>query len=204
MEKSEAGKRGAIGFWNKFNTNPAFKKDVLKKWKRKDKKPTKKACKEGAKVFWNKFYSNEKFRKGILKKWKNKKRYPSKIKKAAKRAAKMSVRIRQLKYEKELRKFKKQIKEKKKKILLARLCGFLVGDGSVSIRKEKPNNNLHYTICFYPDHISMVKLFNKTFSMLFDKIPKTKVEKKYYIIRINSKLACNILLSFNKFGSLVW
>ncbi len=40
-------------------------------------------------------------------------------------------------------------------ILKSRLCGFLVGDGSVFVRKEKKTGKVQLELRFYPDDITL-------------------------------------------------
>jgi len=89
-------------------------------------------------------------------------------------------------------------------ILLSRLCGFLIGDGSVFIRKSKNSDGPHYDIRFYPDDETVANLFMKTVYELYHKKSRIRKEEKYFKIGVESKLACNHLLSIIPFASLSW
>lgn len=89
-------------------------------------------------------------------------------------------------------------------LLLSRLCGFLIGDGSVFIRKSKKSDGKHYDIRFYPDDESVADLFMNTFYEVYHKKSRIKKEEKYFLIGVESKTACNHLLSIIPFASLSW
>ncbi|MFH1473690.1 MAG: LAGLIDADG family homing endonuclease [Candidatus Aenigmatarchaeota archaeon] len=104
-------------------------------------------------------------------------------------------------HEKEL----ERIKSKKNvNFLKARICGFLVGDGSVYIRKEKQSGKVHHEIKFFPDHESLIKPFIYAFKEAYNKTPKVIKKNNYYVIRINSKIVILNLLSLCSFSSEGW
>jgi len=117
---------------------------------------------------------------------------------------KNAIKERWIEYEKKLQ---KEIINKKRLpdywLHLARICGFLAGDGSVYINKGG-KNSYHYNICFFPDHISLVKTFVKSFNFLYPLTPRIKKIKKYYRLRLKSKLIYRNLTSFSNFGVLKW
>jgi hypothetical protein len=88
--------------------------------------------------------------------------------------------------------------------LKARICGYLAGDGNVSIRKENICNKIHHEIRFFPDHISLIKPYMIAFKRTYNKTPSIVKKKNHYIIRINSKVVAHDLLSICSFGLKNW
>ena len=97
-----------------------------------------------------------------------------------------------------IRKNHKTLKKEK-----ARLVGFIMGDGCISVLGNIPTRQ-HHDICFYPDHESMVELFIEDFKKLYLKSPHIRNLGKYYAVRVSSKPACDDLRSFGDFSSLKW
>ena len=91
-------------------------------------------------------------------------------------------------------------------ILKSRLCGFLVGDGSVFIRKEKKTGKVHHELRFYPDNLVLAKIFLETFDKVYGRKCGLRSESngKYFMIYINCKNAILDLLSLSKFKSTKW
>ena len=116
----------------------------------------------------------------------------------------LGVNARINKMKREEQEFLSRLKHSKEQnyLLLSRICGFLVGDGSVSMRKE--GNRTHHDIGFYPDDENVAKLFIKTFYELYYKESRIREEEKYFRIGVESKLACKHLLSIIPFSSLSW
>jgi hypothetical protein len=88
--------------------------------------------------------------------------------------------------------------------LKARLCGYLAGDGSISIRKEKSTNKIHHEIRFYPDNNSLIKPYIIAFKKVYNKTPNVIKLHNHYVIRINSKIVAHDLLSLCSFGLKNW
>lgn len=88
--------------------------------------------------------------------------------------------------------------------LKARICGYLAGDGSVSIREERSSGKVHHEIRFFPDHISLIKPYITAFKKAYNKTPKIFKKNNHYEIRINSKIVVQDLLSLCSFGSKSW
>lgn len=161
----------------------------------------------GARKFWEKFYGDETFRNKMLESW----RHPNKDPLKTHRAALLGARARWKGHIKK-KNGKKKMKviiiptdTQKNLLLKSILCGYLSGDGSLSIRREKSNpKKIHYDIGFYPDDKNMLSLFLTTFKELYRKEPKIFLEKNYYKVRITSKTACLDLIRFTKFHSLEW
>ena len=87
---------------------------------------------------------------------------------------------------------------------VARLCGYIMGDGSFEIRKEKNKGWYHHEIRFYPDNLEVGKFFILTFKELYKKEPSIKQLNNYYRIRVTSKVACQHLKEYGPFSSLNW
>lgn len=88
-------------------------------------------------------------------------------------------------------------------IFRARICGYLAGDGSVSIRKEI-NGKAHNEIRFFPDHESLIRPYLDAFERAYNKTPKILKKKNFYEIRINSKIVVYDLLKLCTFGLTSW
>ena len=87
-------------------------------------------------------------------------------------------------------------------INLARICGFIMGDGTIDRRKEK--EWFHSEIRFYPDNLQVAQIFADTFEYLYSKRPTVTQLKNYYCVRAISKVACDHLLGIGSFSSLEW
>ena len=88
-------------------------------------------------------------------------------------------------------------------IFRARICGYLAGDGGVSIRKET-TGKVHNEIRFFPDHESLIEPYLEAFEKAYNKVPKTLKKKNFYEIRINSKIIVYDLLKLCTFGLNSW
>ena len=87
--------------------------------------------------------------------------------------------------------------------LKARLIGYLMGDGSVTVRKEA-NGTIHYQMGFYPDDPEMRKSFLRAFTKIYDRKPRVRRLQGHYSVRIESKPIVCDLLSYGSFRSLEW
>ena len=85
----------------------------------------------------------------------------------------------------------------------ARVIGFIMGDGCVTKLDRSPDRQ-HHDIRFYPDHISLVRIFLKDFKKLYLKEPRVKNLGKYFSVCVSSKPACDDLRSIGNFDSLGW
>ena len=88
--------------------------------------------------------------------------------------------------------------------LKARICGYLAGDGNISIRAEKISKKLHHEIRFFPDHKSLIRPYITAFKRTYNKVPKVRKKNRHYEIRINSKIIANDLLELCSFGLRNW
>lgn len=86
--------------------------------------------------------------------------------------------------------------------LKARIHGYLCGDGSVSLRKEK--NKTHSEIRFYPDDLSMARAYSVALRVCYQKVPSIKKLNNYYRVYLNSIIVAKDLLKDGSFHSLEW
>lgn len=91
----------------------------------------------------------------------------------------------------------------KYRYLKARIIGYLVGDGCVSIHLE-PDNTIHHSVDFYPDDDGMLNAFMDAFFKVYERKPKIRCLGKYYSVRISSKPIVLDLLKIGSFKSLEW
>jgi len=136
----------------------------------------------GSEILWKKYNSNEVFRNKMLKKWKEK---------------------RIINYERS-EKFFPKLTEHEIDIFKSRLCGFLAADGSVIIRKEAGTNRFHYDVQFYPDHYTLVKLYEEAFKAVYGKELNIKQKHNFFFVRASSKFAAQNLASLANFNSKNW
>lgn len=87
-------------------------------------------------------------------------------------------------------------------ILKAAICGFLAGDGSVQLRKEKTIN--HYQIDFFPDDVLMKDIYLKAIYSVYGKCPFTRQQGKFYSVRITSRTIFEDLNQIAAFGIKTW
>lgn len=137
--------------------------------------------KKGSRILWNKYRTNKRLYEKVVKKWRK-----SRIEN----------------YNKSLT-YKPKMVKKKIDILKSRLCGFLIGDGSVFIKTDK-NGKKHHSLNFFPDHISIAELFKNTFAELYGRELKINHLHNHYVIQVTHKQACLDLLSITSFGSTKW
>lgn len=134
------------------------------------------------------------------------KRVSEELKKHLKNISPLGVRarnrMRQIEEKKQKEKLFLKLKKDKNKVILSRLCGFIAGDGTLSIRND--GKNMHYDLRFYPDDLYLAKIFVDTFFKLYDKYPRIKKTGNFYTVDVCSKLACNHLKSVSSFGTLSW
>ncbi len=90
-------------------------------------------------------------------------------------------------------------------VLKAAICGFLAGDGSITIRKQ--NNSLHCETRFYPDDEQMLNAYLDAVKKVYGKLPsvsKIKNKKKMFYVRITSKTMTEDLVDLTDFGLYKW
>lgn len=87
--------------------------------------------------------------------------------------------------------------------LKARIFGYIAGDGNISVRESK-KGKIHHVLKFFPDHESLIKIFNDAFIKVYNKKPIIKKKKCFYDLRIYSKPIILDMLSYAKFGMYNW
>jgi len=85
-----------------------------------------------------------------------------------------------------------------RQIILARLIAFVQGDGCIWLHRAFPE------IGFYPDHISVARLFVDTFEQLYGRRIKICPLVNHFRVRVRHKVASAELVSLAKFRSLDW
>jgi|SRR3989344_1164773 len=92
--------------------------------------------------------------------------------------------------------------DEKTLIMKSALCGFLAGDGSLQIRKEK--NFYHYQLDFFPDNETMLKTYLNFIKKVYGKKPSVSFRDNVYVARLSSKFVVLDLLKESKFGIYEW
>lgn len=87
--------------------------------------------------------------------------------------------------------------------LKTRILGYLMGDGSVTIREEK-EGTIHHSVHFYSDDERMLKSFLYAFKKIYEVSPLIRKDEQYFRVRIDSKPITLDLLSYGSFRSLEW
>ncbi|MFC1775190.1 LAGLIDADG family homing endonuclease [Nanoarchaeota archaeon] len=102
-------------------------------------------------------------------------------------------------HKKELRLFRRDTKAR---ALKAAICGFLAGDGSVQIRREK--TFFHFQIDFYPDDLLMRDKYLEAMSYVYNKKPTIFRRKNFDELRLTSKTVVLDLKKYADFGTHNW
>ena len=106
------------------------------------------------------------------------------------------------KFQKDIRIIELNIK--KFPLLNARLIGYFMGDGSVTVRPEK-NGAIHHTCCFFPDDKYMKNSFLEGIDKIYKLTPHIKEVKNNWKITFGSKAVVTYLLkNYGSFRSLEW
>jgi intein/homing endonuclease len=125
-----------------------------------------------------------------------------------KNISKLGVKARQRKIKKDLldgeKILKNKLKSKEFTLILARLCGYIMGDGSIIHGKERNRNAIHYDIRFYPDDLDMAKIYIDSFEKIYSKRPSLKELKNHFRVSVSSRLAVEHLNSISRFGTMDW
>ncbi len=90
---------------------------------------------------------------------------------------------------------------------LARILGWLSGDGYVRIRPEKGKQSSHYEIGFFPDNRGLADLFSVDFEKEFRVKPHIHdpvSARDCFRVGIADVKACQSLLSTASFGHIAW
>jgi len=93
-------------------------------------------------------------------------------------------------------------KDKKSLLMKAALCGFLAGDGSVQVRKEK--NYSHYQLDFFPDDKEMLDTYCSFIKSIYGKSPTISIRYNVYNARISQKFIVYDLMKLCNFGIYKW
>jgi len=86
--------------------------------------------------------------------------------------------------------------------LRSALCGFLAGDGSVQVRKEK--TFYHYQLDFFPDDQLMLDTYYDFVNKLYHKEPSIRRRDNVYHVRLTSRAIVEDLLENANFGLKKW
>lgn len=157
---------------------------------------------EGGKKFAQRLREDAQFRKRISE--------SRKLRKGSdwiKTASKKGVEARQIIREKRNKiiedKLLTKLKDKKTYLLIAKLCGFLSGDGHIKIRIDKKGWH-HHEIRFYPDSLDIANVFTETFKEIYEKEPSITALHNFYKVAVTSKVACDYLLKISNFDTHNW
>ncbi len=93
--------------------------------------------------------------------------------------------------------------EKGNEHLRARLNGYLCGDGSVMLRRERGQYE-RGDISFYPDHLSLIAPYSECLDVLYNKKPNIAKKHNYYQVRVSSICAVRHILSEGIFTAKGW
>ncbi len=87
-------------------------------------------------------------------------------------------------------------------ILKSALCGFIAGDGYISIRPE--NKNIHYDMNCYPDDKIMLKKYLEIIKQLYNKEPSVTIRDNVYHARLTSKVVVEDIIRLSNLGTKDW
>ena len=79
----------------------------------------------------------------------------------------------------------------------SRICGFLAGDGNILM-------NGRYWLRLFPDDESLISPLLDSFSKVYDKKLTIKDHGKFYTLSLHSKVVCEDLNNYCKFGTYCW
>lgn len=92
-------------------------------------------------------------------------------------------------------------------LALARVLGYLSGDGRVEARTEKGKRSIHYEVRFFPDSRYIATFFCENFQGRFKARPRvydTLLTDGCYTVRFRGKNICQFLLSIGAFNHHSW
>jgi len=93
--------------------------------------------------------------------------------------------------------------ESRRLLLTTRICAYIAGDGSLSIRCELEGRK-HHDIRFYPDILQLAEYFSVSFYELYSKKTSIKKLRNHYKVNVSCKTACIDLLKLTKYNSKEW
>lgn len=79
----------------------------------------------------------------------------------------------------------------------SRICGFLAGDGNILMKGR-------YWLRLFPDDKSLISPLSESFSKVYDKELIIKDHGKFYTLSVHSKVVCEDLNRYCKFGTKEW
>jgi DNA-binding transcriptional regulator WhiA len=90
----------------------------------------------------------------------------------------------------------------KSRLLKSAICGFIAGDGSLQVRKEK--TFYHYQLDFFPDDKEMLEKYVEFIEYVYYKKPLVQEKKNFFSVRLTSKTIIVDLLRYAEFGVRKW
>jgi len=106
-------------------------------------------------------------------------------------------------WEAKIKKERNQIlNTEKANVLKAMICGFLAGDGSVQVRKEK--SFYHYQLDFFPDDKLMMEKYINAIKKVYRKTPSIRLRDNVFHVRKTSKTIVTDLLKLACFDTQTW
>jgi len=85
------------------------------------------------------------------------------------------------------------------------LCGFLAGDGSVQIRKEKKEHRyFRYELFFFPDDDEMLHTYLRFVKEVYNLRPRVIIRDNVYQARLSQRFIIHDLINLCKFGVYKW
>jgi len=90
---------------------------------------------------------------------------------------------------------------------LARIHGWLAGDGHADARVEPDKHGVHYELRFFPDSKKLAGLFALNFRKRFRVRPHihdTRGTEECYAVRVRNVTACRLILSVAPLGRHTW
>lgn len=88
-------------------------------------------------------------------------------------------------------------------ILKSKICGFLAGDGSVQVRKDK-KGFYHYQLDFFADDEIMKQTYINLISTVYNKMPSCVIRDNCIHARLTSKTIVQDLIKLADFSTKKW
>lgn len=90
-------------------------------------------------------------------------------------------------------------------LMKSALCGFLAGDGSVQVRKERKEDNYHrYQLDFFADDRDMLNAYLLFVKLVYSLVPTVKIRNNMYVARTSQRVIVRDLIRLCKFGIYKW
>lgn len=111
-----------------------------------------------------------------------------------------------LRWKRELDKDLSRVKNDRKSLMKkAAICGFLAGDGSVQIRKERKDDKFYrYQLDLYADDKEMLDTYMSFVRQVYNLKPTVKIRDNMYCARTSRRFIVQDLMSLCKFGLYKW